>query len=45
MHFDQYYERTHDNSILFIRTYSMNDWEGEFAFCEVFCEALVVGVL
>lgn len=45
MHLGQYYLRTHNNSILFIRTYSVDDWEGEFAFCEVFCEGFVVAVL
>jgi len=40
-----YYLRTHHNVVPIIHTYSVNDWEGEFALCEVFCEALIITVL
>lgn len=37
--------RTHHNFTLVIRTDSVNNWKGEFAFCEVFCKPLIVIIL
>lgn len=37
--------RTQDLSVRRIRPNGVNNREGEFAFCEIFSEALVIGVL